>query len=191
MKLIQYLIKLFITFFLICCVPDEPQGTFELSKEANKFKIDTTVTSFKMIDNNGITEEFYITNTYTYFHEPWENGLFEHYEVEYSSVIYDLDLGIRLIADEIESSLVINWNYKDYVTFYFKTKEVYGDPITPNIKFYDSLTINNKTYFDILEINYVNRIGKLDSKTPKKTIFSGAFGLIKAELRNGSILERK
>lgn len=181
---------LFLLFLIISCTPDEPKGTFSLSEEAQKYKIDSTITSFKMIDNNGITEQFYLNNYYSYYHEPWENGFFEIYNVEYSSVLNNYNFGIHLSSDDISNDLTVNWNYKDYLYYYFETTETYGDPTTPAIKFYDSTQIQNVTYFDIIEIDYTNSTNKINDKTPIKTYISGKKGLIKIVRKDGNILER-
>ncbi|MCL7755147.1 hypothetical protein [Polaribacter sp. Z022] len=191
MKHIQLIIKyLFLLFLIASCTPDEPKGSFSLSEEAQKYKIDSTITSFKMIDNNGITEQFYLNNYYSYYHEPWKNGFFEIYNVEYSSVLNNYNLGIHLSSGDISNNLTINWNYQDYLYYYFETTETNGDPTTPDIKFYDSTQIQNVTYFDIIEIDYTNSINKVNDKTPIKTYISGKKGLIKIVRKDGNILER-
>lgn len=191
MKHIHSIIKLlFICTLLLSCTKDEPEGTFSLSPEAQKYKIDTTITSFQMIDNNGITEEFYINNINAYYHEPWTNGLFEIYNIDFSSAINNYNFIIELRADDISSTLKINWNYNDYLYYDFKTFEIYGEPTIATLKFYDSIQIKNTTYYDIIEIDYSNKINKIDSKTPIKTYISGKKGLIKLIRKDGNILER-
>ncbi|WP_456376488.1 hypothetical protein [Lutibacter sp.] len=191
MKRIHLIIKfLFIYSLVVSCTPDEPEGIFSLSQEAQKYKIDTTITSFQMIDNNGITEQFYLRNYLSYYHEPWENGFFEIYSIEYSSVLNNYNFNIELRADDISSTLQINWNYNDYLYYDFKTTEIYGETTIPILKFYDSIQIQNIIYYDIIEIDYTNKVNKINSKTPIKTYISGEKGLIKLVRKDGNILER-
>jgi hypothetical protein len=191
MKHIHLIFKyLFLLILVVSCIPEEPEGTFNLSEEAQKYKIDSTITSFQMIDNNGITEQFYLSNFYSYYHEPWENGFFENYNVEYRSIINDYTLRIHLGADDISDDLNINWNGNYYVYYYFDSGETYGDPLTPDIKLHNSIVVQNVTYFNIIELDYTNNITKIDDKTPVKTYISGTKGLIKLIRKDGNILER-
>ena len=156
MKHIHLIFKyLFLLILVVSCIPEEPEGTFNLSEEAQKYKIDSTITSFQMIDNNGITEQFYLSNFYSYYHEPWENGFFENYNVEYRSIINDYTLRIHLGADDISDDLNINWNGNYYVYYYFDSGETYGDPLTPDIKLHNSIVVQNVTYFNIIELNII------------------------------------
>lgn len=177
-------------FFIVSCTPDEPEGIFNLSEEAQKYKIDTTITSFQMVDNNGITEQFYLNNHNSYYHEPWENGFLEIYSIEYSSVLNNYNFDVNLRADDISSTLTITWNYFDYFGYDFKDTAIYGEPTLPIVKFYESIQIQNTTYFDIIEIDYANKINKIGDKTPVKTYISGTKGLIKIIRKDGIILER-
>jgi len=191
MKHILLIIKLLFIYSLITsCTTDTPEGTFSLSEVAQKYKIDPTITSFQMIDNNGITEQFYLNNYLSYYNEPWKNGLFEIYSIEYSSVLNNYNFNIELSADDISSILHISWNYNDYLYYDFKTTEIDGEATIPILKFYDSIQIHNTTYYDIIEIDYTNKINKIDNKTPIKTYISGKKGLIKLIRKDGNILER-
>lgn len=191
MKHIRLTIKvLFIAVIIYSCTPDEPEGIFNLSEAAQKYKIDTTITSFQMIDNNGLTEGFYLNNYNSYFHRPWANGLFEIYNLDYKSVLNNYNFTINLRADDISSTLSLNWNYNNYVYYDFKTTEVYGEKATPILKFYNSITIQNTIYYDIIEIDFSEKTHKIDDKTPVKTYISGEKGLIKLIRKDGVVLER-
>lgn len=191
MKHFHLIFKIFfIPFFIVSCIHDEPQGVFDLSEDAQKYKVDSTITSFQMIDNNGIKEEFYVNDFYSYYHEPWENGFFEIYNIEYTSTLNNYSLRINLNADDISSSLTINWNHNNYSYYYFDTNEIFGDPVNPIIKFHNSIQVQNATYFNIIEIDYTNNIKKIDNKTPVKTYISGNKGLIKFIRKDGVFLER-
>lgn len=191
MKPIHLIIKLLCMCVLVLsCTTDTPEGTFSLSQEAQKYKIDTTITSFQMVDKNNITEEFYLDKHISYFHEPWENGLFEIYSTNYVSVINNYYFNIDLRADDIASTLSISWNYKSNLYYNFKTAEIYGEPKAPLIKLSDSIKIRNKMYYDIIEIDYTNEINKIKDEIPVKTYISGKKGLIKFIRKDGNILER-
>lgn len=191
MKHIHLITKYLLLLFLIgSCTPDEPIGVFNLSQKAQKYKIDSTITSFQMIDYNGITEQFYRNNYISYYHEPWEGGFFEIYSVEYKSVLNNYNFGIDLRADDISNSLHINWNYNNYLDYNFETAEIFGEPTKPSITFYNSTQVQNVTYYDIIEIDYTNNINEIDDKTPVKTYISGTKGLIKLIRKDGNILER-
>ncbi len=176
--------------FVLSCAKDTPTGVFDLSEEANKYKISNDITSFKMIDNNGITDLFRLRNFYTHHNEPWENGFFEVYNIEYQSIINNYYFNFKLDADDYSSMLTLNWNNNDYVYYYFKTEEIETDKIKPNIKFYDSIMVRGKRYYDIIEIDYSKNTSSLSNKTPVKTFISGKEGLIKIVRKDGIFLER-
>ncbi len=191
MKHIHSIIKgLFVFSLIIGCTKDEPKGVFDLSKAAQKYKIDTTITSFKMVDNNGITEQFYLYGHNSYYQEPWDNGFFEFYGVNYNSTLNNYYLDIDLRADDISSTLYVSWNYNDYLYYDFRYKETSGGSTAPVLKFYDSIQVRDIEYFDIIEVDYTDKIDKIDESTPVKTYISGKKGLIKLVRKDGNVLER-
>lgn len=191
MRLTRLIIKLFfIQALVLSCTEDTPVGTFNLSQEAQKYKIDSTITSFQMIDKNNITEGFYLEDYLNYYHEPWEDGLFEIYRVNYISVINNYYFEVNLRANDISSILSINWNNKTQFNYYFKTTEIYGEPKAPSLKFSDSIKIRNTMYYDIIEIDYTNSISKIKDESLIKAYVAGKKGLIKLERKDGNILER-
>lgn len=191
MRLTRLIIKLFfIQALVLSCTEHTPVGTFNLSEEAQKYKIDSTITSFQMIDKNNITEGFYLDDVLSYYHEPWEDGLFEIYRVNYFSVINNYSFDVNLRADDISSTLNFNWNYKTNFYYDFKTTEIYGDPRAPSLKFSDSIKIRNTVYYDIIEIDYTNSVNKIKDESILKACVSGKKGLIKLVRKDGNILER-
>ncbi len=94
MKPIQLISSVFVLFAIIVfygCEGDKIEGTFYLSDQARKYQIDTAM-SFKMIDNHGITEDFYIDKYIWYsthhFFSDYGNGIIdETFGVAYYSSI--------------------------------------------------------------------------------------------------------
>ncbi len=197
MKRIQLIISaLYLTgvVFLYGC-GDKLEGTFYLSPEAKKYMIDTTVTSFKMVDNNGITEEFFVDGsvwytTHHYFDEWGVDGKAsgETYAIAYNSSLNNFFFTFVLRAGIDYSELEMEWNRKDMVLYNFKTKTVVQEP-KPKIGFFDTLTVKGIEYKNIIELDYSN-VNGTDDNTPLKTFISGEKGLIKIELKNNITLER-
>lgn len=184
-------ILLIISFlFLLGCVKDEPIGIFNLSEEASKYKIDGEITSFKMIDNNGITDLFRQENFSLYHHEPWEGGFFESYDIAYRSIINNYYFNLRLNADDYSSTMSFTWNQNNYVYYDFKYKETDSDGFKPVISFYKSMMIRGVNYKDIIELDYSKGVDKIQDNTPLKAFISGKKGLLKIVRKDGIVLER-
>ncbi len=184
------------TLTLALSCGDKIVGTFYLSEEALKYEIDTTITSFRMVDNHGITEEFYLHSdswgtSYKYFHE-WGvdgNAFGETFYVKYLSVLNDFCMTYVLRADVDYSELEVEWGYKDFIRYNFKDKKVvFGTKA--KVKFYDSLWVKDHTYGRIIEIDYTDVQDKISEDTPVKTFISGERGLIKFTLKSGVTFER-
>ncbi len=62
--------------------------------------------------------------------------------------------------------------------------------MTPEILFYDSLTVKGVTYRNMIEIDYSGKINEIDDFTPVKTFISGEKGLVKFIRKDGITLER-
>lgn len=175
---------------------DKIVGTFYLSEEALNYEIDTTITSFRMVDNYGITEEFYLHSdswgtNYKYLHE-WGvdgNAFGETFYVKYYSVLNDFSMTYVLMADVDHSELEVEWGYKDFVRYNFdKKKVVHGTKA--KVMFYDSLRVKDNTYGRIIEIDYTDVKDKISEDTPVRTFISGERGLIKFTLKSGITFER-
>lgn len=197
MKHIQSLILnlafLSMIFFTGC--GGDIKGTFYISDEALKYQFDTTIVCFQMQDNNGITDEFFkngnFYNTHRYFSEWGTKGeaFGETFGVAYNSVVNNFYFSFVLRADVDYTTVDMEWNFNDILTFIFETKEVtYGTK--PTISFYDSLQVRDKTYYNILEIDYTDNVHKIDEHTPVKTFIAGNVGLVKFVLREDIVFER-
>ncbi|MDR2009391.1 MAG: hypothetical protein LBQ22_02790 [Bacteroidales bacterium] len=194
MKHIQSIINsLFIIVILgFSSCNNDLEGTFRLSDEAQKYLIDTTIISFRMEDNYGISEEFYQSNIFYQTHHffyPLEDAFLENFGISYSSSINRFYFMYVLRADTDHTSMEIEWNQKDMFTMNLNTKEItYG--VVPKVSFCDTMTVRNTNYYNIIEIDYTDNINKIDKDTPVKTYISGNKGLIKFIRKDGVILER-
>lgn len=156
----------------ICCYDG---GTFYLSEESKAYMIDTTITSFEMVDSNGMTEGFYIPQdpfeTQHHYFNDYGNGIIEEsFNVQYNSTLnyYIFDFLLRAIDDS--TFLNIEWNQKDRFDYNLRTGEIeYG--IAPKLSFHDSLTVRGVEYKDIIEIDYYSRIEDTDIDTPIKNLY--------------------
>jgi hypothetical protein len=172
------------------------EGTFYLSEKAVKYQIDTTITSFTMIDDRGITENFYMDNrnwyaTHHYFME-WGvdgNAFGEVFGVAYHSVVNNYFFSFALRADTDHTDMEIEWNQADLLTFDVNNEMLtYGPPA--HIEFLDSLVIADTVYRDIIKIDFTGATGEIDQKTPLVTYLSGHTGLIKFERADGIVSKR-
>lgn len=200
MKHIQLTIKLVSAFAILLIFNScgrELEGTFYIDDEARKYQIDTTITSFKFVDNFGISEEFYIDRniwykTHHYFSEWGIDGKAwgETFGVAYNSAVNDFFFMFVLRADVENTDLEIEWNQKDRLVYNFSTKDI-ETGVEANIKFYDTLTVRGIKYQDIIEVDYTDKINEIDNDTPVKTYISGNKGLIKLVRKDKIVLERK
>lgn len=167
--------------------------------------IDTTMTSFQMRDNYGITDEFTL-DIYHYLN-PWGTdgrASGEAFGVSYASVVNRFLLSFYLRAGIESSSLIIDWNNYDHFMYDFSTMEVYaseteisyGDStvirsaVEPSVDFYNSLEVNGILYKNIIEINYSGEEDAIEDNTPVISYFSGGKGLVRFVLKNGVVFER-
>ncbi|PCH73160.1 MAG: hypothetical protein COB98_10985 [Flavobacteriaceae bacterium] len=168
--------------------------TFYLSDEAVKYQIDTTITSFKMRDNHGMTEDFYLNEGawYKIHHSVsgYGNGIYdESFGVAYSATLNNYFFMFVLRGNEEGSDLEVEWNQKDILRYNFGSKKnISGIPA--KVSFYDTLRVQGVLYHKIIEIDYSKHRDKIDYNTPVKTYISGEKGLIKFEKRNNVIVER-
>lgn len=199
MKRIQLTIKLLVLLLHLITLHgcgEKIEGTFYISEEAQRYQIDTTIYSFKMVDNYGITEEFYMDKhiwytTHHYFSEWGVDGTAfgETFGVAYFSVLNDFFFMYVLRADVESTDLEIEWNQRDRFVYNFGTKKVtYG--VAPLISFYDSLVIRNIIYRRIIEVDYTSKLSKIDYNTPVKTYISGDKGLVKFIRKDNVVFER-
>ncbi len=172
------------------------KGVFNISSDARKYQIDTTITTLKFVDNYGISEEFFMDQdvwykTHHYYSEWGSDGdaWGESYGAAYSSTVNGFFFMFGLRATVENTELEIEWNQKDRLVYNFRTKTVeYG--VDAKINFYDTLTVRGIQYKDIIEVDYTEKINEIDKDTPVKTYISGNKGLIRFERKDNVILER-
>uniref|UniRef100_UPI0032169DAA hypothetical protein n=1 Tax=uncultured Draconibacterium sp. TaxID=1573823 RepID=UPI0032169DAA len=196
MKHTQLIINAFffiaLVFFSSC--GDKIKETFYLTDEAKRYQIDTTITSFNMVDNYGITEEFYVDESiwYTTHHyfSNYGNGITdETFGIAYFSSLNDYSFMFVLRADIEDTDLEVEWNQKDRLVYNFGTQEVESE-IMGEVSFYDTLTVKGVKYENIIEIDYSKVKNKIDTDTPVKTYISGDKGLIKFIRKDNITMER-
>lgn len=174
---------------------DDIEGTYKISGEALKYKTDTTVFSFQMIDSYGITEEFYMDTqiwyvTHNYFSEWGEKAYYETFGIAYGSVVNNYFFMFVMRAQETSTELEVEWNQKDLMNYDFGTRMMEFEPGGMKISFYDTLQVRGVTYHDIIEIDYSASRNEIDKNTPVKTWIAGKEGLIKFERKDGVVSER-
>lgn len=192
MKLIQSIINLFCGIAVICLSSCNDEGTWYLSNEAERYIIDTSIVSFRMEDNYGMSEEFQqccnAMEQYRYFFTSGECA-WEMYGITYSSSINNLLFEYRLLSDLNGTELEIWWNYRNILDYNIDAKKI-SEGFKPRVSFYDTLTVRNIVYENIIEIDYRKIIDELEPGTPQKIYISGKKGLIKLEFNNDIALER-
>ncbi|MBN1951639.1 MAG: hypothetical protein JW801_10575 [Bacteroidales bacterium] len=180
---------------LAACGPDI-EGTFYLSDEARKYMPDTTVTTIRMVDSHGISEEFYIDQhiwytTHHYFDEWGTNGdaFGESFGIAYISTVNDYFFMYVLRAHVEYTEMTIEWNQKDMLTYNFSSEEI-GNMPGAKISFNDSMRVRGTTYDHIIELDYSAIVDEIDESTPVKTYISGSRGLVKFVRQDGIVFER-
>lgn len=175
---------------------DKLEGTFYITDAARSYQIDTTIYSFKMVDNHGITDEFCMDTrvwytTHHYFSEWGVDGTTfgETFGVAYRSVLNNFFFMYVLRADVENTDLEIEWNQKDRLVYNLGTKKV-TTGVVPVVSFYDSLVVRSVTYRRIIDIDYTAKIDKIDVDTPVKTYISGDKGLVKFIRKDNIVFER-
>lgn len=182
-----------VVFMLISSCGEELKGTFNICDEAKKYMVDTTITSFKMVDNYGITETFYMHNSIWYAQHLYYyiNGdaYFQHFGVAYTSVLNDYFFMFTMRADDQDTFMEIEWNQRERFGYYFKQKKIQATP-KPTMQFIDSIEINGVDYTDVLIIDYSAVATLKDPKTPLTTYFAAGYGLVKVKINETITLER-
>ncbi len=186
------LFLLTIVFFSSC--GEKIEGTFYLTDEAKKYQIDTTITSFNMVDNYGITEEFYVDKniwytTHHYFSNYGNGVTDEIFGIAYYSSLNDYSFMFVLRPDLEGTDLEVEWNQRDLLEYNFGTKKVESGTVA-EVSFYDTLTVRGVKYNNIIEIDYSNTKNEIDADTPVKTYISGDMGLIKFIRKDNITMER-
>ncbi len=116
-RLTSKLAGLFLVAALCCRCGGDLEGIFYLSDEARRYMIDTTIRSFHMVDNLGMTEAFYMDEwiwyrTHHYFSEWGSDGdaYGEAFGVAYLSSVNDYAFMFVLRAQVGYTEMEIEWN---------------------------------------------------------------------------------
>jgi hypothetical protein len=170
-----------------------------------------------MVDNVQMKEKFHIERNYffntqePYYHyfSEFKGGgsvkgtaFAETYTIAYKSILSQYYFRFRIRGSLLnQTTLEVKWcedrynfyknDYEDNNQFEYNfcSKKV-TSKIKPKVSFYDSLTISNTTYFDVIEIDYSNIKDKINENTPIRTFFASKVGLIKFIPKDGIIVER-
>ncbi|MFT6814744.1 MAG: hypothetical protein ACJAZ3_000637 [Sphingobacteriales bacterium] len=198
MKPIQLLSKipylLLLLVFLTSCKEKEIK-TIYLSNKALDYRIDTTISSFLMIDTNKISEEFSLVQDifgnyqHQFISDLGHDVNLEIFKIEYLSAVNNLHIDYIFLASEEYTEFQINWNRKDLLTYNFDDKKVISG-ISPKVTFIDTMTVKGVTFNKIIEIDYSDKVNQIHSATPIITYIAAGKGLIKLVLTNGHVLER-
>jgi len=190
------LILALLTVSLFVRCGEKIEGRFHISEAARRYQIDTTITAFSMIDNNGITDEFVLDKqvwyaTHHYWHEWGVDGKAwgETYGVAYESTINNWHFMMVLRADVDHTDLEIEWNLTDRVTVDLLCVAIESGNARA-VHFSDSMTVAGVTYYDIIELDYTGREALIGNSTPVKTFISGRHGLVRIERKDGVVLNR-
>lgn len=190
------LILAVLTLALFVRCGDKLEGHFHISEAARKYQIDTTITHFSIIDNNGITDEFVLDKkvwyaTHHYYQEWGVDGKAwgETYGVAYESVVNNWHFMMVLRADVDHTDLEIEWNLTDRVTVNLASGSIESGHARA-LLFSDSMTVAGVTYYDIVELDYTGRESLIGNSTPVKTFISGKHGLVRMERKDGVVLNR-
>jgi hypothetical protein len=184
---------------------DQLSGTFYISDNAVKYEADTTITSFKMIDNNGITEEFDLSmddmiisyDSYGYHHFfsslNWykKPAYGEAFIINYKSVLNNYSFNYTIRATGVYTLMEIEWNNIDnnIFSYYFDERKV-TSTLKPTVTFLDTMEVRNVVYHNIIEIDYSKIDYLINNNTPVKTYIAGKDGLIKFERKDNVVFER-
>lgn len=187
-------IILFSLVFTSCY--DETKGTFYLSNQAHRYAFDTSAISFQMIDNHGITEEFYQDdyqwyNAHHYFEDNNFEGksFYETFDIAFYSVLNNFYFSYVLQAKCDGTEFEFDWNRTDNFYYNLNTNQFLNNE-GPKISFFDTLNVQNVCYKRILLIDYSKKIHQITKNTPVKIYFSGEKGLIKFMLKDSTTFER-
>lgn len=186
--------------FTSCC-SNEIHGTFYIDDEARKYMPDTTIRHFKMLDQNGITDGFYIDETTWYkthiYMSEWgsanrcgDASFSETFGVAYSSTMNGVFMMIVLRANPEGTELELEWNQTDRVNYNFLTKEISSEK-KPSIQFIDNMEIKGKTYTKVILFDFRNILQQISYGTPKQIYIAEKYGLIKYVSQMGSTFERE
>jgi hypothetical protein len=172
---------------------DDLKGTFNICEEAQKYMVDTTIKSFRMVDNYGITETFYMHNSiwyeqHLYYYIAGE-AYFQHFGVAYSSVLNDYMFMVTMRADDQDTYMELEWNQRERFGYYFKENRIQATP-KPTMSIIASLEVNGFTYFDVIKVDYTAVKDQKDPRTPLITYFASRYGLIKLVVNESVTMER-
>lgn len=202
-----------------CESPEYLNGTKHfLSDEVHKYMADTTITKFNMTDNVGISETFYVEKSnfgsYQWPHHHYFSlfhitgsikayGYAENFNIAYKSAFSNYTFRFELNSrSDNKTHLIVKWGEDDiefekkkyddadnWFTYDFTDRKV-TSRLKPKIRFAESMTIRNTTFYDIIEIDFseISESKRMDA--PYKITFAGKKGLIKFEPVKGIELTR-
>lgn len=184
------------TLLLMYSCGNDIKGTFYISDKAQKYEIDTTISTINFVDNNGISESFSLDDdiwysTHHYFTEWGTKGeaYGETYGLNYTSTVNRFFFMYVIRADVGYTTLEVEWNQTDRTEINFNTEQVESG-VNAEITFSDSLEVNGITYRNIIELDYSGNLDAIDDDTPVKTYISGDKGLIKFSRKDGVTFKR-
>lgn len=195
----KYLPVLFlhVTIILGAC-GDKLSGEYNIPDEYRKYLIDTTITSFEMSDQNGISYGYMLSPAFgmglSYF-----KG--HGYTQEYQYMYYVPTMGsdsfwwnIWAMNSHDMPSLRVEWSFELVMEYEFPTKKIintHGFAAKPQILLQDTITINHQVYNDIVIINIPEENLSDRPHVPFQTIVGGGIGPLQFSFTNGLIYTRK
>ncbi len=194
------------------CCKNKSHGKFYLSEQAKEYICDTSAT-FYMRDNYGITEQFYLNNSFStsnFLHlSTWSEAdkcgeafATEDFTINYISAINRFFYSVWISTDgQNNNSISIEWQNSNInvnsntgeweiinANYNFNTQEYYSTPKGIIINIAKNIIIGDSVYKKILIIDY----SKLEKPVSiKKLYYAPKIGLVKYELNNGIHAERK
>jgi len=158
----------------------------------SKYGIDKVFRTMQMIDSYGIKEDFYLLNG---------NGNVDldadanNYSLIYRSSVnrYDFEYGFYELYVHKCPEFHTSWNNEICSEFVFGTNKVANVcnyKIEPTVEFLDSISVRDKTYYDVIVWDYSKHKDKISKNTPIITYISGKYGLIKFVRKDNIFSER-
>ncbi len=163
--IIKFILLLSISIMLSSCCKSDLHGTYRFDSFARQYMLDTTITSFPMIDNLGFKESFISSggNYISFYHggdldRCGVQFLMQTFDLSYASTInhYTLHYHISAAVDDNGPSININWynNNKSFdISLYPKTGETYsGYENSYTLANLDSMAVRGKVYHNVMKI---------------------------------------
>jgi len=216
-SIVKIIIGCTIALTQIGCVTENIEGNrYYIDANSRKYMIDTTITSFTMVNNNGKTEKFkldkYISlevpKQWYYYFEPFFGGgqlsgkaYAETIGVSFKSELYEYNFGYCITGSIFETKMNVDWRpvvfdreknnvvESNSLEFNLISKKV-TSYFKPKVTLHNQLEVQTVTYKDVIEINYSGMEKHIIPETPRIAYFAGKYGLIKLVKQDGTVLER-